>query len=203
MSLSKKQKDLLYKQSLLGYRDDPEGLLRLWQQAGRIPSEYSSWDELSYRCKQFKQSYRAVYGKNPKADVVNEFLGINFKPTVENPSIFDQKGNISVRALDDAIHPAVQIWLDADHPGTYPHFDEAVRYDWRVRAKQATNELKEASGGKRADRGHVTPGSRPASTYGNWSAQDGAENSALRDVDRVIPSIADEYGFSKNHFEAA
>lgn len=180
---------------------DPERLFKLWQEAGRIPSNYNSWDELD-------ADFVSRLNDGMTAKQAREAMGVTYTNVLGNNLLernVSSKGEVrglNKRAIREDFNIVTETHIRKTHgDDAVAQFRERLRNDWfnlsegeRVKVQRET--------GKQFHRGHGNAALEGGSvSINNMLPEHGQRNVAHGSAPRYPEGVMRDLGITENDMQ--
>lgn len=187
--------------SIPTYDKSPDRVFRLWQDAGRIPSHYGSWDELEADfLSRLKDGTSAKEARKAMGVEYRSIAGSNLLET--NISSSGEPRGLNRRAIREDIDPLTERHIRTNYgEEKLQQFRSKLQNDW---FKLSEGERRHVQGmtGAQQHRGHGNAASSGGSiSINNMFPENGRRNSAHGPEPRFPQGVMDDTGMTKNYME--
>ena len=178
----------------------PEKVFKLWQDAGRIPKHYGSWDEL-------EADFMSRLNDGMTKDQARKSMGVTYKSIADsylldtNTSKGVERG-INRRAIREDLDPITERHVREKYgEATLDRFKEKLRNDWFKLAEAERLEM-QGIAGKQYHRGHAYSALDGGSVaISNMLPEHGKRNSLHSSAPRWLRGIMEDVGLTQSYME--
>jgi len=187
--------------SIPTYDKNPAKVFKLWQDAGRIPSNYASWDEL-----EADFISRLNDGQTPRE--ARKAMGVEYRSIAgsnlleSNTSSTGEARGLNRRAIREDIDPITEKHIRTRYgEQKLQKFREKLQNDW-FKLSEAERRNVQAMTGAQQHRGHGNAASSGGSiSINNMLPENGRRNSMHGAAPRFPQGVMDDIGMTKNYME--
>lgn len=187
--------------SIPTYDKDPDRVFKQWQQAGRVPSNYASWDEL-------EADFISRLNDGQTAREARKAMGVEYRSIAgsnlleKNISSKGDTRGLNRRAIREDMDPITEKHIRTEYgEDKLTQFREKLKNDW---FKLSEGERRNVQGmtGAQQHRGHGNAASSGGSiSINNMLPENGKRNSLHGPEPRFPQGVMDDIGLTKNYME--
>lgn len=187
--------------SIPTFDESPDRVFRLWQDAGRIPSNYGSWDEL-------EADFLSRLKDGQSAREARKAMGVNYRSIAgsnlleSNISSTGEARGLNRRAIREDIDPLTERHIRKNYgEEKLQEFRKKLQNDWFKLSEGERRHVQSMTGAQQ-HRGHGNAASSGGSiSINNMLPENGRRNSAHGPEPRFPQGVMDDTGMTKNYLE--
>ena len=192
------------------FKSNPDEVFRLYQEAGRIPQEFKSWDDAAAR-------FQALVESGISAAKAREQLGLTYASVAGTPvfaktAVLDSKKKpipgkytfVNPRAINEDINPGAELAIRQRHgDDVYEQFKRSLSQDWSQFSELERVQVQNMVG-KQFHRGHGAAASLRGGSVSQYNmyAEHGKRNVLHASMDRWPEAIMRDLGIPFTNIEA-